>query len=260
MQVSSDRAPEIKKALVDLGFASEPSAPYQKIKNALAESTIRTIKGMASSILIHSGLDLQHWPLALKYLEWAYNITAPAKGLEDDEEEDGNPSRYKRAMGYDIECFMVPFAALVWYKNPGPYSFGPKGEPALFLGAELIDGMLFKGNYRVWPMEHFHQGVYKEFVTRTIAIPNGQWQFPASKAAEAPVLDARAEEELEDISYTPSLASEIGDDLGEGEREDLGDPKEGVCPAPGAGDIANRDPGPKQAHNTPPCVCLRENP
>lgn len=60
------------------------------------------------------------------------------------------------------------------------------------------------------------------------------------------MLDARAEEELEDISYTPSLASEIGDDLGEGEREDLGDPKEGVCPAPGAGDIAKGDPKPRR--------------
>ena len=200
VQVSSDRAPEIKKALFDLGFASEPSAPYQKIKNALAESTIRTIKGMASSILTHAGLDLQYWPLALKYLEWAYNVTAPAKEVDEDGEAEAL-TKYAKAMRYSIECFMIPFGALVWYKVPNPYSFGPKGEPALFLGAELTDGMLFKGNYRVWPLEHFQQGVLKEFVTSTIAIPNEVWQFPASGPTETPELDGRAEEELDQFSY-----------------------------------------------------------
>ena len=33
VQVASDRAPEIRKAVRDLGFASEPAPPYQKIHN-----------------------------------------------------------------------------------------------------------------------------------------------------------------------------------------------------------------------------------
>lgn len=84
---------------------------------------------------------------------------------------------------------MIPYGALVWYKEPFPYAYGPKGEPALFLGAEFADGMLFKGNYRFWPLEHFSQGVFKEFVSRSIAIPNGEWRFPAHPEARLSELD-----------------------------------------------------------------------
>ena len=84
-------------------------------------------------------------------------------------------TRFEKALGYAFEGFLVPFGAFVWYKEPYPYAYGPKGEPGLFLGAELVDGrMLFKGNYKVWRIESFNEGVFKEFVTRTIAIPNGK--------------------------------------------------------------------------------------
>ena len=208
VQVSSDRAPEIKKALRNLGYASEPAAPYQKIKNALAESTIRTIKGMTSSILLHSGLEQQYWPLAQQYLEWAYNITTPVRGLEEDS---GVVSKYELAMGYDIECLKVPFGALVWYKEPFHATYAPKGEPALFLGAELVDGMLFKGNYRVWPLEHFNQGIFKEFVSRSLAIPNGEWRFPARIDERLPEQD-HIEVAEKDMEYEPSVAPEAYDD------------------------------------------------
>lgn len=158
VQVASDRAPEILKALKDLGFASEPSPPYQKLHNALAESSIRAIKGMTAGVLLHSGLEHQYWPLAQKYLEWMYNITTQALGVDRDEE--CKPIRYENAMGYLVDSYLIPFGALVWYKDPNPYAYGPKGEPALFLGAELVDGFLFKGNYGVWPLDAFEKGVF----------------------------------------------------------------------------------------------------
>ena len=247
VQVVSDRAPEIKSALRNLGFASEPAAPYQKIKNALAESTIRTITGMTSSILIHSGIELQYWPLAQKYLEWAYNITAPARGIETDSEE--NLSRYEKAMGYSIDCFMVPFGALVWYKDPDPYSYGPKGEPALFLGAELTDGMLFKGCYRVWPLEQFQSGVFKEHVLRTIAIPNGQWKFAALTPQSVPALDPIADQELDVLDggnsegYSPSIASH---DLNDKDCKEFWDSVGRDDPAPGAGGPTAEKPKPRR--------------
>lgn len=161
IQIASDRAPEIRKACRDLGFSHEPAPPYQRIHNAVAESSIRTIKGMTSSVLLHSGLDSEYWPLAQNYLEWAYNITT---------------DRYQNAFVYQLECFMIPFGAMVWFKDPDPLAYGPKGEPALFLGAELIDGFLFKGNYRVWPIDAVKTGVFKEFVTRTLASSMGSQQ------------------------------------------------------------------------------------
>ena len=85
-------------------------------------------------------------------------------------------------------CTLRAFGALVWYKNL-----------AFFLGAELVDGLLFKGNYRVWPLQQFEDGVFQEFVTRTIAVPN----FPGVKRLE-PDTDKHVNEELA-LKYGPSL-------------------------------------------------------
>ena len=182
IQVASDRAPEIRRAVREMGFSSEPSPPYESIHNTKAESAIRTVTGMSSSILLHAGLNPDYWPLALTYLEWAYNVTTLPPGIEDKDE--WRPSKYEMAMGYPVDFYMVPFGALVWYKVPSHHTFGPKGEPALFLGVELADGLLFKGCYRVCPLDTFKEGVFKEFVTRSLAIPEGDWKFPALEKEE----------------------------------------------------------------------------
>ena len=219
VQVASDRAPELRKALDSLGFAKEPAAPNQRLHNPIAESMVRNVKGMTTSILLHAGVEPQYWPLAQKYLEWAFNVSTPAVGEWDD---DGPaPTRYEVAMGYPIESFMVPFGALVWYKNPDVTTYSPKGEASLFLGAELTDGMLFKGCYRVWPLDAFLEGVCKEVVTRSIAIPVGDWRFPAkTKDKTAPA---------DDFEYEPSILEDnpadepIFDDIVEEEQDLFGE-------------------------------------
>ncbi|CAK9028541.1 Transposon Ty4-J Gag-Pol polyprotein, partial [Durusdinium trenchii] len=218
-EVASDRAPELRKALDSLGFAKEPAAPNQRLHNPIAESMVRNVKGMTTSILLHAGIEPQYWPLAQKYLEWAFNVSTPAVGEWDD---DGPaPTRYEVAMGYPIESFMVPFGALVWYKNPDVTTYSPKGEASLFLGAELTDGMLFKGCYRVWPLDAFLEGVCKEVVTRSIAIPVGDWRFPAkTKDKTAPA---------DDFEYEPSILEDnpadepIFDDIVEEEQDLFGE-------------------------------------
>ena len=50
--------------------------------------------------MVHSGLDLQYWPLVQKYLEWAYNITTTASGVDD--EDEWKPTKYEKAMGYVV--------------------------------------------------------------------------------------------------------------------------------------------------------------
>ena len=225
VQVASDRAPEILSALKSLGFAKEPAAPYQKIHNPLAGPTIRTIKGSTAALLLHSGLGLEFWPIAQKYLEWSLNVSTPARNLSDEEAEI-KMTRFEKALGYAFEGFLVLFGALVWYKEPYPYAYGPKGEPGLFLGAELVDGMLFKGNYKVWPIESFNEGVFKEFVTRTIAIPNGKWRFPAienTKEQQQMVLEDDVLEELG--AYTPSYAPGTPRDEMEKDKEPISSPE-----------------------------------
>ena len=172
VSVGSDRAPEILSALKRLGFDSEPSEPRQTLHNPYAESFIRTLKGMTSSLLLQAGLGHEFWPLAHQYIEWAHPITSIANG-------EGAISNFELHHGYPYEGFKIPFCSLVWVKDLNPQPFDPKGEPALFLGAELNGGMKFKGLYRVLPLAAFKEGSMRERAVRTLAIPPGPWQFPA---------------------------------------------------------------------------------
>ena len=87
-------------------------------------------------------------------------------------------------------------------------------------------------------MEAFNKGVFKEFVTRTMAVPNGLWRFPAVKSdPQGPVEIGISEVDgfLDDASQTPSIVSQGGegkDELFDGE----------VDPAPIAGDAPKTEP------------------
>ena len=143
VSVSSDRAPEILSALSRLGFNAEPAEPNQPLHNPIAESFVRTLKGMTSSLLLQAGFPHEHWPLAHKFIEWIHPVTAIANNEE-------SKTCFEKHHGYVFEGFKLPFGSLVWVKNHDALPFDPKGEPALFLGAELIDGQRFKGLYRVF--------------------------------------------------------------------------------------------------------------
>ena len=133
------------------------------------------------------------------------------------------------------EGYLVPFGALVWYRESGGKSFEPKGSPAIYLGAELINGMKFKGNHRVWPMNHASKGVLRECVVRTLAFPNGKWQFPL-KSHESSERKIRVEEvfepppdledilkDVEEISKEPAGAGQAA--KGPKEKAELPNPK-----------------------------------
>ena len=76
VSVASDPAPEILSAIERLGFADGPAEPRSKLHNAYAEeSFVGTLEGMSASILLQSGLGHDYWPLAHKYIGWAYPIT-----------------------------------------------------------------------------------------------------------------------------------------------------------------------------------------
>ena len=51
VEVSSDREKGILKAVDNLGFVADPSPPNMKIKNAVAEAAIRTLKGSCSALM-----------------------------------------------------------------------------------------------------------------------------------------------------------------------------------------------------------------
>ena len=179
VEVSSDRHKGILKASRNLGFVVDPAPPNVKIHNPIAEAAIRTVKGSVSSLLLHAGMKPDHWPLAIRYFEFSYNINTMSRTALDPP-----VTCFEAAHSYQYEGYMIPFGALVWFRGTGGKSFEPKGRPAIYLGAELIHGMKFKGNHIIWPLENCLKGVYRETVVTTLAIPNGKWRFPL-KASES---------------------------------------------------------------------------
>ena len=195
VSVSSDRAHEIIAAVERLGFTTEPSEPRQSLHNPYAESMIRTVKGITSSVLLQSGLGHQFWPLAHRYVEWMYPITK-------DSPIDPEITCYEAHHGYAYEGLKIPFGSLVFIKTLDPPPFAPKGEGALFLGGELIAGQKFKGLYHVMPLSSFKDETFRERVVRTIGLPPGPFQFPAK---------VEGRDSLK-INVEPGYLGEISDD------------------------------------------------
>ena len=216
VEVSSDREKGILKASKMLGFVTDPAPPNVKIHNSIAEAAIRTVKGSVSSLLLHAGMQADHWPLAMRYFEFSYNVNTMSRvGL------DPPVTCFEAAHGYPYEGYMIPFGALVWFKGSEGKSFEPKGSPALYLGAELIHGMKFKGNHIVWSLEHCLNGIHREKVVRTLAFPLGKWQFPLksqdTKEERPSIQDLKPPDELDNLV----------------EEEDLEEDEPKVLPMPG---------------------------
>ena len=81
-------------------------------------------------------------------------------------------------MGYPYEGFLIPFGALVWYKDLDKQGFEPNGSPAIYLGPEVVAGMRYKATHRVFPLKRVKEGVFQAVWTRNLALPNGDWTFP----------------------------------------------------------------------------------
>ena len=149
VSVASDRAPAILAAIKNLGFISELSEPTSS----------------------HSGIPREYWPVVHVYIEYAMNITEGPKGPH------APKTAFEVAHGYPYEGVVAPFGCLMWYKEINPITFDPKGKPGLFLGAEIIAGVKFKGIYKIWPLSAVSEGVFKSVATRSLAIPPGKWRF-----------------------------------------------------------------------------------
>ena len=186
VSVASDRAPEILKAIRDVGFNSEPAVPRDPLHNPFAESAIRTIKQGTATLLLQSGMHVRHWKFAQRCFAFMCNATLePPKAIQELAKEKGQAlcsTRFEAHWKYPYEGYLIPFGALVWYKEREAGTFAPKGEPALYLGPEVIDGMRFKGAHQVVTMRSIKDGAFRVVITKDLAVPNGKWSFPLAKA------------------------------------------------------------------------------
>ena len=148
---------------------------------------------------------------------------------------------FESAHGYPYEGFMIPFGALVWCRDTGGKSFEPKGSPAVYLGAELIKGMKYKGIHKVWPLKHIEKGSIFVYVVRTLAFPNGKWQFPLRESKDGVEMI-----QIDDMVPPPELSdvSGAGDCDGE-EGSGRETPKE-----PLEHEMAQGDPTPKKRNRS----------
>ena len=186
VSVASDCAPEILKAVRDLGFNSEPSAPNDPIHNPFAESAIRTVKQGTRTLLLQSGLGESFWGHAQRCFAFHCNATlAPPKAILDLVKEKGlviASTRYEAHLKYPFEGFLIPFGALVWYKDKDARTFAPRGEPSLYLGPVVVDGLRHQGVHLVAPLRSVKEGDFTAVSTKDLAVPNGRWSFPLAKA------------------------------------------------------------------------------
>ena len=212
ISVASDRAPEILKAIRDVGFTPDPSVPGDTLHNPFAESAIRTLKQGTATLLLQSGLSTQHWKWAQRCFAFMCNATMqPPKEIRDCASEAGREvpdTRYETHLGYPYEGYLVPFGALVWFRDKTHATYEPRGKPALYLGPEVIAGMKFKGAHVVVSLRSIKDGDFVTTVTKDLAIPNGKWSFPM---AQAKIKDEdNPHHALPDVgSFTPPAEEEL---------------------------------------------------
>eukprot|EP00439_Symbiodinium_sp_Y106_P050980 s212_g6.t1 len=172
VSVASDCAPEILKAVRDLGFNSEPSVPGDRLHNPFAESTIRTLKQGTRALLLQSGLGERFWKYAQRCFAVHCNVSLePPKVIQDlakEKEVECAGTRYEAHLGY-----LIPFGALAWYKNK---------DAATRCEATVIDGLRHKGVHLVAPLSLVREGDFSVVATKELAVPNGKWSFPLALA------------------------------------------------------------------------------
>ena len=197
--IVSDRYPSLLSAVRELKMVSDPSPPNSQIHNPYVESAINLIRQGTRTLLVQSGLNVQFWCKAMMCFCYHYNLITPPS-LPDpslreavDELQRALPeghegpiqatpqydSKLHMALQYQPEPRMIPFGALVWFKDRvAPKSFGPNGHPAIYMSPEVLPGLRTKDVHVLVDLDQLKDGKLREIVTRDFISPSGPWVFP----------------------------------------------------------------------------------
>ena len=160
--VVSDRYPSLLSAIRDLKMTSNPCPPNTQIHNPYVESAINLIRQGTRTLLVQSGLNVQFWCKAMTCFCYHYDLTTLPlledqslreavdelqRALPEGEEGPIQPpmqfdSKLHMALQYNPEPRMIPFGALVWFKDRvAPKTCGPNGHPAIYMSPEVLPGL-----------------------------------------------------------------------------------------------------------------------
>ena len=183
-------------------MTSDPCPPNTQIHNPYVESAINLIRQGTRTLLVQSGLNVQFWCKAMTCFCYHYDLTTLPlledqslreavdelqRALPEGEEGPIQPpmqfdSKLHMALQYNPEPRMIPFGALVWFKDRvAPKTFGPNGHPAIYMSPEVLPGLRTKDVHVLVDLDHLKDGKFREIVTRDFIAPSGPWIFPLNR-------------------------------------------------------------------------------
>ena len=128
----SDAAPELIKAIRDLGWLPETSLPRRWPHNAKCERAIRSFEECCRCLHLQGGFATfpKLWPVTCRYAAVAISI-----------------SKWEKAFGTEFKGASYALGQLVFYRTKfqNKSKIAPNASPALMAGWKLEFGMRYKG-------------------------------------------------------------------------------------------------------------------
>ena len=128
----SDAAPELLKAIRDLGWLPETSLPRRWPHNSRCERAIRTFEECCRCLHLQGGFATfpKLWPVTCRYAAVAISI-----------------SKWEKAFGTEFKGANYALGQLVFYRTKfqNKSKIAPNASPALMAGWKLEFGMRYKG-------------------------------------------------------------------------------------------------------------------
>jgi hypothetical protein len=188
----SDGSPELKKAAAELQWVHETSTPHRPQTNGLMEITNRSLKEGTAAVLYASGFNHAWWPLALKYIAFAFNLFS--KKVLD------GKTPFEARHGKPFPGKFAAFGRLIYFKVHGPEAkklqkfVSGKAIPGLFLGWDTQPGGLFHGDYCVAAIKDFdaaHSTKRVPIHRVKEIIVDGEEQFPMREGVDKYELEVK---------------------------------------------------------------------
>ena len=200
----SDRAPEFKKALLDLMIAPFGTTPGRSTSHGRAERANRTVLEVVRLALEQSGLDMNFIPHAASHGLWIRRLTKTKDGL----------SIYEQKCPGCAAPSIWPFGAEVVFKPSKAFNTtdkaAPRGRKGVMIDYVACPGGAWTGDYLVAELAHFEANSGRKTVrihqTKTVTW-NGSNRpyFPIFEAVELARKNRLADGVVERAAFTNTL-------------------------------------------------------